>query len=168
MADEPVIIIGGGLAGLVAAFELSKRQVRSIIVDQENEASLGGQAFWSLGGLFMVNTREQRLARIKDSRELALQDWLSTARFDRECDHWPRKWAEAFIDFASTEFEQYVKSLGLTFFNVSWAERGDGSASGHGNSVSLFLASNNENISDWNLLPGTKISCFMGYWPCSG
>ncbi|KAJ5101203.1 FAD binding domain-containing protein [Penicillium angulare] len=142
MADEPVIIIGGGLAGLVAAFELSKRQVRSVIIDQENETSLGGQAFWSLGGLFIVNTREQRVARIKDSRELALQDWLSTAKFDRECDYWPRKWAEAFIDFASTEFEQYVKSLGLTFFNVSWAERGDGSAGGHGNSVSSLLHPN--------------------------
>ncbi|KAJ6151312.1 FAD binding domain-containing protein [Penicillium chermesinum] len=136
--ESPVIIIGGGLAGLVAAYELSKREVRTIIVDQENEASLGGQAFWSLGGLFCVNSAEQRRAGIKDSRELALQDWFGTARFDRECDYWPRKWAEAFVDFATEHLEDYVKALGLEFLSVGWAERGDGNAAGHGNSVPRF------------------------------
>lgn len=135
-SESPVIIVGGGLAGLVAAFELSKRQVHSIIIDQENEANLGGQAFWSLGGLFIVNSAEQRRVGIKDSRELALQDWLGTARFDRDCDYWPKKWAEAFVDFTSGEFESYVKSLGLSIVSVGWAERGSGDAGGHGNSVS--------------------------------
>ncbi|KAJ6020385.1 FAD binding domain-containing protein [Penicillium herquei] len=140
-SKSPVIIIGGGLAGLVAAFELSKQKIHCVIVDQENESNLGGQAFWSLGGLFMINTALQRRAGIKDSQELALQDWFSTARFDRDCDYWPRKWAKAFVEFASGDFENYVKSLGLTLFTVSWAERGDGSAGGHGNSVPRFHAS---------------------------
>jgi len=137
---QPVIIVGAGLAGLVAAYELSKRDVPTIILDQENDQNLGGQAFWSLGGLFCVDSTEQRRWGIKDSRELAMRDWMGSARFDREKeDHWPRKWAEAFVNFATDEMESYVKSLGLGFLiNVGWAERGDGRADGHGNSVPRF------------------------------
>lgn len=136
----PVIIVGGGLAGLVAAFELSEKKVQTLIIDQENESNLGGQAFWSLGGIFCVNSAEQRRLGIKDSRELALQDWMGSARFDRETeDHWPRRWAKAFVDFATDEMEDYVKARGMGFlFNVGWAERGDGTAQGHGNSVPRF------------------------------
>ena len=138
-AESPVIIVGGGLAGLVAAFELSKQYVYSVIVDQEGEASLGGQAFWSLGGLFCVNSSEQRRVGIKDSRELAMQDWMSTAAFDRDReDRWPRQWAEAFVNFATDELELYIKGLGLKFATVGWAERGGQSAGGHGNSVPRF------------------------------
>lgn len=138
---KPVIIVGAGLAGLVAAFELSQRNVPTILLDQENAASLGGQAFWSLGGLFVVDSAEQRRLGIRDSRELAWQDWMGSARFDRDEDEdrWPRKWARAFVDFAADEMEDYVKARGLGFlFNVGWAERGDGRADGHGNSVPRF------------------------------
>ncbi|KAL2131349.1 hypothetical protein VTI74DRAFT_5238 [Chaetomium olivicolor] len=137
---EPVIIVGGGLAGLVAAFELSQQSVPCVIVDQENEGNLGGQAFWSLGGIFCVDSAEQRRMGIKDSRELAMRDWLGSARFDREKeDYWPRKWAEAFVNFATDEMESYVKARGIGFLmNVGWAERGDGRADGHGNSVPRF------------------------------
>ncbi|KAK3689177.1 fumarate reductase/succinate dehydrogenase flavoprotein-like protein [Podospora appendiculata] len=136
----PVIIVGAGLAGLVAAFELSERNVPTLLLDQENTENLGGQAFWSLGGLFCVNSAEQRRMGIKDSRELAMRDWFGSARFDREKeDFWPRKWAEAFVNFATDELESYVKARGLGFlFNVGWAERGDGRADGHGNSVPRF------------------------------
>lgn len=138
-AENPVIIVGCGLAGLVAAFELSKRNVHTVIVEQESEANLGGQAFWSLGGLFCVNSSDQRRVGINDSRELAMNDWMNTAGFDREKeDYWPRKWAEAFVNFATDELEQYVKALGLKFATVGWAERGGQSASGHGNSVPRF------------------------------
>jgi predicted oxidoreductase len=137
-SGPPVIIVGGGLAGLVAATELSKRKVRTIIVDQENEANLGGQAFWSLGGLFCVNSATQRRLGIKDSRELAMQDWMNTARFDRDDDFWPKKWAEAFVNFATDELEAYLAAVGVSFASVGWAERGSGSANGHGNSVPRF------------------------------
>ncbi|RMZ38138.1 putative 3-ketosteroid-delta-1-dehydrogenase [Aspergillus flavus] len=139
--NSPIIIVGGGLAGLVAAFELSKREVHTVIIDQENEASLGGQAFWSLGGLFCVNSADQRRLGIQDSRKLALEDWFNSARFDRECDFWPRKWAEEFVNFAADHMEHYIKSLGVSFASVGWAERGDGSAGGHGNSVPRFHVS---------------------------
>lgn len=137
--QQPVIIVGGGLAGLVAAFELSRRNVPTIIVDQENEHNLGGQAFWSLGGVFMVNSSYQRRMGIKDSRELARNDWFGSAAFDRQEDYWPRKWANAFVDFATDEMEAYLKARGAGFLmNVGWAERGDGTADGHGNSVPRF------------------------------
>lgn len=137
---QPVIVVGAGLAGLVAAFELSRRGIQTLLLDQENAANLGGQAFWSLGGIFVVDSTEQRRLGIRDSRALAMRDWLGSAGFDREVeDRWPREWARAFVDFATDEMEAYVKERGLGFmFNVGWAERGDGRADGHGNSVPRF------------------------------
>ncbi len=133
------IIVGGGLAGLTAASELGDAGRRVIIVEQEGTNSLGGQAFWSLGGLFMVDTPEQRRLGIRDSRALALNDWLGSAQFDRPEDHWPRKCAEAFIDFAAGEMRPWLYGLGLRWFPVvGWAERGGALAHGHGNSVPRF------------------------------
>ncbi|GJF08162.1 KsdD-like steroid dehydrogenase [Mycolicibacterium cyprinidarum] len=139
MADADVIVVGAGLAGLVAACELVERGRRVLIVDQENEANIGGQAFWSFGGLFLVDSPEQRRLGIRDSHELALQDWLGTAGFDRPEDHWPRKWAEAYVDFAAGEKRSWLRDRGLkTFALVGWAERGGYDARGHGNSVPRF------------------------------
>ncbi len=135
-----VIVVGGGLAGLVATYELSKTGRRVLVLDQENRNNLGGQAFWSLGGLFLVDSPEQRRMGIKDSYELALRDWLGSAGFDRDReDHWPRQWAQAYVRFAATENRQYLHTLGLRFTPVvGWAERGGGTADGHGNSVPRF------------------------------
>ena len=133
------IIVGAGLAGLVAAVELADAGRHVIVVDQEPEASLGGQAFWSFGGLFLVNSPEQRRLRIRDSRELAWRDWLGTAGFDREEDAWPRRWAEAYVDFAAGEKRAWLHAMGVRFFPVvGWAERGGSLATGHGNSVPRF------------------------------
>ena len=112
---------------------------RVIILDQEPEQSLGGQAFWSFGGLFLVDSPEQRRMRIRDSHDLALQDWLGSAGFDRDEDLWPRKWAEAYVGFAAGEKRAWLRERGLRFFPiVGWAERGGGNATGHGNSVPRF------------------------------
>ena len=137
--DADVIIVGAGLAGLVAAGELAQRGKRVLIVDQENAANLGGQAFWSFGGLFFVDSPEQRRLGVRDSRDLALQDWLGTAAFDRPEDHWPRQWAHAYVDFAAGEKRAWLHDLGLKIFPlVGWAERGGYDANGHGNSVPRF------------------------------
>src|SRR5215468_782350 len=123
--DADVIIVGAGLAGLVAAAELADMGKRVIIVDQEPEQSMGGQAFWSFGGLFLVDSPEQRRMRIRDSYDLALQDWMGTAGFDREEDHWPRQWAEAYVAFAAGEKRSWLAAQGVSFFPiVGWAERG--------------------------------------------
>jgi predicted oxidoreductase len=137
MAD--VIVVGAGLAGLVAACEAVDRGRSVLIVDQENAANLGGQAFWSFGGLFFVDSPEQRRLGIRDSRELARQDWFGTAGFDRPEDHWPRQWADAYVDFAAGEKRRWLRERGLqTFALVGWAERGGYDARGHGNSVPRF------------------------------
>ena len=134
-----VIVVGAGLAGLVAACELAERGRRVLIVDQENAANIGGQAYWSFGGLFFVDSPEQRRMGIRDSHELALQDWLGSAGFDRPEDHWPRQWAHAYVDFAAGEKRSWLRDRGLqTFALVGWAERGGYDANGHGNSVPRF------------------------------
>ncbi|MEV4429087.1 FAD-binding dehydrogenase [Streptomyces sp. NPDC049602] len=137
--DADVIVIGAGLAGLVATAELVEAGRTVILLDQEPEQSLGGQAHWSFGGLFLVDSPEQRRMRVKDSHALALQDWFGTAGFDRTEDHWPRKWAEAYVDFAAGEKRAWLHARGVRFFPVvGWAERGGYDANGHGNSVPRF------------------------------
>src|SRR3954454_14685422 len=139
MADADVIVVGAGLSGLVAACELAERGRRVLIVDQENANNIGGQAFWSFGGLFYVDSPEQRRLGIHDSHELALQDWLGSAGFDRPEDHWPRPWAHAYVDFSAGEKRSWLRERGLqTFALVGWAERGGYGAQGHGNSVPRF------------------------------
>ncbi|MBD2703568.1 FAD-binding dehydrogenase [Spirosoma sp. BT702] len=137
--NTDVLIVGAGLAGLVAAAELADAGKRVIVVDQEPEQNLGGQAFWSFGGLFLVNTPEQRRLKIRDSYDLALADWMGTAAFDRPEDYWPRKWAEAYVSFAAGEKRSWLHQQGVRFFPiVGWAERGGYGAIGHGNSVPRF------------------------------
>jgi predicted oxidoreductase len=139
MADADAIVVGAGLAGLVAATELTAAGRRAVVVEQESRANLGGQAFWSFGGLFFVNSPEQRRMGISDSVDLAWQDWLGTAGFDRPEDHWPGLWARAYVDFAAGEKRSWLREQGMRWFPVvGWAERGDGRAGGHGNSVPRF------------------------------
>jgi uncharacterized protein len=137
--DADVIVVGAGLAGLVATAELADAGRNVILVDQEGEQSLGGQAWWSLGGLFLVNTPEQRRLGVRDSVKLAWQDWLGSAGFDRPEDEWPRKWAEAYVEFAAGEKRAWLREMGHRIFPVvGWAERGGYTATGHGNSVPRF------------------------------
>ena len=133
------IVVGAGLAGLVATAELAAGGKRVVLLEQEPEQSLGGQAFWSFGGLFLVDSPEQRRMRIRDSHELAWQDWLGTAGFDRPEDEWPRRWAEAYVDWAAGAKRSWLHGKGIRFLpNVGWAERGGGLADGPGNSVPRF------------------------------
>lgn len=149
--DADVIVVGAGLSGLVATAELTRAGRRVLLVDQESAANLGGQAHWSFGGLFLVDSPEQRRMGIKDSLDLAWQDWQGTAGFDRDGmsdgtqdgtrgeDYWPRQWARAYVEFAAGEKRPWLHGQGMRFFPVvGWAERGDGSAHGHGNSVPRF------------------------------
>ena len=137
--ETDAIIVGGGLAGLVATAELASAGKRVLLLEQEPEASLGGQAFWSLGGLFMVDSPEQRRARIRDSFELAWSDWLGSAQFDRPEDDHPLQFARAYVEFATIEKREWLRSLGVRVLpSPGWAERGGGHALAHGNSVPRF------------------------------
>lgn len=132
-------MVGAGLAGLVAATEIADGGGRVLLLEREGERDLGGQAWWSFGGLFLVDTPEQRRLGIRDSLDLARQDWLGSAAFDTPEDHWPRRWAEAYLQFAAGEKRDWLHRMGHRSFPVvGWAERGDGRAEGHGNSVPRF------------------------------
>jgi uncharacterized protein len=137
--DADVIVVGAGLAGLVATVELSDAGRQVILLEQEPEPHLGGQAFWSLGGLFLVDSPEQRRLGVRDSVERAMGDWMRTAGFDREVDAWPRRWAEAYVAFAAGEKRAWLRQLGMRWFPiVGWAERGGYEQKGPGNSVPRF------------------------------
>jgi predicted oxidoreductase len=139
--DADVVVVGAGLAGLVASHELTSRGKKVALVDQENAANLGGQAYWSFGGIFLVDSPEQRRIRVKDSFELAWHDWQGSAGFDRldDEDVWAAKWARAYVEFAAGEKRSWLHGHGIRFLpTVGWAERGDLTATGHGNSVPRF------------------------------
>ncbi|WP_449354997.1 FAD-binding dehydrogenase [Virgibacillus natechei] len=141
MEAYDVIVVGAGLAGLVATAEIADAGRKVLLLDQEPESSFGGQAWWSFGGLFLVDSPEQRRMGVKDSKELAMQDWFGSAGFDREVDedYWGKKWAEAYVDFAVGEKRAWLRDMGVRFFPVvGWAERGGYLAEGHGNSVPRF------------------------------
>ena len=134
-----VIVVGHGLAGLAAAAEAAEAGRKVLLLDQEGEQALGGQAWWSFGGLFFVDSPEQRRMRVRDSFDLAWQDWLGTAGFDRPEDEWPRKWARAYVEWAATEKQPWLRQMGHSVLPlVGWAERGGWSATGPGNSVPRF------------------------------
>lgn len=142
MATAPrsdAIIVGAGLSGLVAAAELVDAGRCVTIVEQEPEATFGGQAWWSFGGLFLVNSPEQRRMGIRDSADLARSDWAATAGFDRDEDAHARLWADAYVDWAAGEKRAWLRQKGIGLFPVvGWAERGGDTATGHGNSVPRF------------------------------
>lgn len=139
--NADVIVVGAGLAGLVATHELTSRGKKVALVDQENAANLGGQAFWSFGGLFLVDSPEQRRMGVKDSFDLAWNDWRGSAAFDRldDEDSWGAQWARAYVEWAAGEKRSWLNGHGISFLpTVGWAERGDLRADGHGNSVPRF------------------------------
>ncbi|MBC3192422.1 FAD-binding dehydrogenase [Pseudonocardia sp. C8] len=143
--DADAVVVGAGLAGLVAAAEIADAGCSVVVLDQEPEQNLGGQAFWSLGGLFLVDSPEQRRTGISDSADLALSDWLGSAAFDRGvddpsgADFWARQWATAYVDFAAGEKRAWLHAQGVRWLPVvGWAERGGHLADGHGNSVPRF------------------------------
>ena len=124
--DADVVVVGAGLAGLVAACELAEAGRSVVLLDQESEANLGGQAWWSFGGLFLVDSPEQRRMGISDSFDLAWQDWQGTAGWDRLTDadgtpgpdHWGRRWARAYVEWAAGGKRAWLRERGVSFFPV--------------------------------------------------
>ncbi|QAY68721.1 FAD-binding dehydrogenase [Xylanimonas protaetiae] len=144
-ADADVVVIGAGLSGLVAACEAADAGRRVVVLDQEHADSLGGQAWWSFGGLFLVGSPEQRRVGVRDSAELAWDDWLGSAAFDPAAergegpDRHGYAWARHYVEFAAGGMRSWLHGLGVRWFPlVQWAERGGYPAGGHGNSVPRF------------------------------
>jgi len=134
-ARADVVVVGAGIAGLVATLELLERGRRVVLLDRCHPGEVGGLAREAFGGMFMVDTPEQRFSRIPDSVPLALEDWLRIAEFD-DADVWPRRWAERYVSRARDDVGGWLRRHGVRFFPVvNWAERG---VNGDGNSVPRF------------------------------
>jgi predicted oxidoreductase len=130
-----VIVVGAGLAGLVSTLELLRSGHTVLLLDRCQPQEIGGLAREAFGGMFMVDSPEQRRSRIPDNETLALEDWLRIAEFDPE-DTWPRRWAEQYVTRARDDVGGWLRQLGVKFFPVvNWAERGN---FGDGNSVPRF------------------------------
>lgn len=119
-----VVIVGGGIAGIVTALELLDHNCKVIILDRDRPENFGGLAKESFGGIFIVNSPQQRLMGIKDSPELALRDWLSYGELD--CDGGlPRQWAEEYVNRCRADVYHWLSKRSVRFFPVvHWAERG--------------------------------------------
>lgn len=130
-----IAIIGGGLAGIAAALELLDHDMKIVIIDRDCAENFGGLASSSLGGMTLINTPIQRLNGIRDSAETALRDWYSFAQFS-EHDHWPKKWAELYVNRSIDDIYNWLKPKGIRFFPIPhWVERGE---FGEGNSLPRY------------------------------
>ncbi len=130
-----VLIVGGGIAGITTALELLDGSKSVLLLDRDEESTFGGLARESFGGMFFVDSPEQRRQGIRDSTELALRDWSSFAEFSPD-DRWPRAWAEAYVERCTADIHHWVRRYGVSFLPVvNWVERGEFRP---GNSVPRF------------------------------
>ncbi len=133
--QSEVVIVGGGIAGIITAYELIEAGKKVLIIDRDKEANFGGLAKWAFGGMFFVDSKLQRSRGIKDSIDLATKDWFSFAEFD-EKEHWGKKWAEQYIHYSTPHGYDWMRKHGFSFFPVlNWVERG---LEVQGNSVPRF------------------------------
>jgi hypothetical protein len=129
------LIVGGGIAGLVTAYELLKKGQLVCIIDRDTPERLGGLARWAFGGMALSETKQQKKLNIPDSREKFLADWYSFAEFTQD-DHWPKQWAKEYTENNNQRIYQYLLQLGLRFLPaVNWVERG---LFGEGNSLPRY------------------------------
>lgn len=130
-----VLIIGGGIAGIATALDLLDGGKSVLLLDRDRESAFGGLARESFGGMFFVDSPEQRRQGIRDAVDLARRDWFSFAEFGAE-DHWPKAWAEAYVQRCTADVHRWVRGFGVSFLPVvNWVERGEFRP---GNSVPRF------------------------------
>ena len=128
MADSidaaDAVVVGGGIAGIVTAYELLNHGKKVVLLDRDVEDEFGGLARWSFGGMFFVDSKQQRRAGIRDSVDQALRDWHSVAHFGPD-DDWPRRWAEQYVHNCTDHVQRWLVEHGITYFPiVHWVERG--------------------------------------------
>ena len=122
--EAEVVVIGGGLAGMVTALDLLDAGKRVVMLDASTRARFGGLALWSFGGMFFVDSPEQRKNGIKDSVDLAMSDWVRYGELD-PADIWPYRWAEAYVNRCTEEVRDWLSARDVSFFRaVNWTERG--------------------------------------------
>jgi predicted oxidoreductase len=119
-----VVVIGCGIAGVTAALELLDRGRRVLLIDRDAEENMGGLAKESFGGIWFAGTRLQRRYGIRDGASQGLRDWRAFAEFGPD-DHWPGRWAEAYVHRANEEVFDWLRGRGVEFMPMPlWVERG--------------------------------------------
>lgn len=119
-----VLIVGGGIAGITAAWELLDAGRKVVILDRDVESEFGGLAKKSFGGMFFADSPVQRKRGIRDRADIAFEDWCAVAEFDPE-DELPKRWAEAFVYNSTEHVYHFLTARGIRFFPmVQWVERG--------------------------------------------
>ncbi len=123
--ESDILIIGAGIAGLVAAHECLEHGRSVTLVERHDETRVGGLARWAFGGMALVGTPLQKRLGVRDTPELALSDWHSFAEF-ADSDVWPMRWAEAYVEQSAERVFHWLRDKGLRFMPaVNWVERGD-------------------------------------------
>lgn len=126
-----VLVVGGGISGIVASLELLSAGWHVTLVDRDREENFGGLAKESFGGIFVVDTPEQRRAKVVDMPEKAFADWCRFGELD-PADTLPWQWAEAYVGNCRSEVYDWLKARGVGFLPIPhWIER-------KGNSVPRF------------------------------
>jgi uncharacterized protein len=119
-----VVIAGGGLAGIVTAYELLDRNRKVLLIDKDKPERFGGLAKESFGGVHMIGTPHQRRLGIRDSPELAWRDWQSVAEYDPG-DRWPREWGRFYCENSIEYIFEFLDRKKIKFLPlVNWPERG--------------------------------------------
>jgi len=122
--EADAIVVGGGIAGIVTALELLNHGQKVCLIERDTEENFGGLAIWSFGGMFFVDTPEQRRAGMKDSVDIALRDWHAVAEFSDD-DVLPKKWAEQYVNMCTPYVYRWLKQHDVKYFPVvHWVERG--------------------------------------------
>jgi flavocytochrome c len=101
------IVVGAGIAGLSAAYELGKGGANVIIVD--TASVFGGHAVMATGDLCLVDTPFQRAQGIADSPDLAYKDLVTWGEDPNP------EWARAYADHSRDQVHDWLVSLGAGF-----------------------------------------------------
>ena len=119
-----VLVIGGGIAGIATALDLLDANKSVLLLDRDEDGAFGGLARESFGGMFFVDSPEQRRQGIRDSCELAWRDWCDFAEFEPD-DEWPKAWARAYVERCTTDVHHWVRRYGVSFLPVvNWGPAG--------------------------------------------
>ena len=123
--DADVIVVGAGLCRPGRRRRGGRRRPLGDRARPGAAAVLGGQAYWSLGGLFLVDSPEQRRLRIHDSAELALADWLGSAGVRPAGGPLAAALGGGVRPLRRRREARWLHGLGVRWFPlVQWAERG--------------------------------------------
>ena len=107
-----VIIVGSGAVGVAASMEAHEAGARVIVL--ERESYLGGAAAISGGGCCLVGTPLQQQQGIKDSADLAFDDWVRFGQGSAD-----EEWARFYIEHSCPDLYEWAKDRGVNWVGVN-------------------------------------------------